>query len=78
MGLWAVLYEALIFDYAFSITPQAIFSPEFPEGWVVKSSGEEWIIMVRPKISSGVTRAVKTEPKAKPLLEKRGGRSPLW
>ncbi len=30
------------------ISPQAIFLPALPEGWVVKSSGIEWRIMVLP------------------------------
>lgn len=27
------------------ITPQAVFAPELPDGWVVKSSGWLWMIL---------------------------------
>lgn len=33
------------------ITPQPIFSPEFPDGRVTKSSGMAWMMTERPKIS---------------------------
>lgn len=40
------------------IFPQAIFSPEFPEGWEVKSSGLLWMTRVRPSTSSGLKASV--------------------
>ena len=39
-------------------TPQAIFFPEFPAGWVVKSSGMSWMTTVRPTTSGTVKRSV--------------------
>ena len=33
------------------ITPQPILAPEFPDGWVAKSSGMAWMITERPKMS---------------------------
>lgn len=41
-----------------SITPQAIFSPDSPEGCVVKSSTPEWIIIVLPRMSLKLNLAV--------------------
>ncbi len=32
--------------------PQAIMAPEFPEGWVLKSSGSWWMTTERSRISS--------------------------
>ena len=59
-----------------TITPQAIFSPELPAGWDVKSSGEPWIITVLPITSLTRKRFVRKALQARPLLPKRGGRSP--
>ena len=46
--------------HGFVIIPQAILSPAFPEGCVLKSSGILWIITVFPIISERVKRSVKT------------------
>lgn len=59
-----------------SITPQAIFSPALPEGEVVKSSGEAWIITVLPMISRRVNLLVKNIENALPFAPKSGGKSP--
>ena len=59
-----------------TISPQAIFSPAFPEGWVEKSSGEECIITVFPIISFTVKREVTNVRKAYPFAPNKGGISP--
>ena len=46
------------------MTPQAIFEPELPEGWVVKSSGALWMRMVLPMISQAVNRSVRNTENA--------------
>ena len=58
------------------ITPQAILVPEFPDGWVVKSSGWSWIITVLPITSSMEKRLVRNRERASPLFPNSGGRSP--
>lgn len=40
------------------ITPQAIFSPAAPAGWLVKSSGMLWITTVLPMSSRMLKRRV--------------------
>ena len=60
------------------ILPHAIFSPEFPDGCEVKSSGAAWIITVLPATSLTENLSVKTAANAYPLLPKSGGRSPAW
>ena len=37
--------------FYFSILPQAIFVPELPLGWLLKSSGISWIITTFPIMS---------------------------
>ena len=41
------------------MVPQAIFAPEFPAGWEVKSSGMECNTTVLPMISVAENRDVK-------------------
>ena len=60
------------------ITPQAIFSPEWPEGWVAKSSGMAWMTTVRPMTSARRNRPVLTMRNARPSQASSGGRSPVW
>jgi len=49
-----------------TIWPHAILFPEFPDGWVLKSSGDEWTMTVRPMISFtenlSVINAIKANP----------------
>ena len=52
--------------------------PAFPEGWVVKSSGESWIMTVFPIISSIENLFVKKAENESPFAEKSGGISPAW
>ena len=58
------------------ITPHAIFLPEFPDGWLVKSSGDECITTVLPMIPSTVNLSVSTAEYAYPFTPNSGGRSP--
>ena len=60
------------------ITPQAIFSPEWPEGWVAKSSGMAWMTTVRPMTSATRKRPVLAIRNARPSQASSGGRSPVW
>lgn len=46
------------------MVPQAIFAPEFPAGWEVKSSGMECKTTVLPMISLAEKRLVKNIEKA--------------
>ena len=55
------LFIRLFYPMGRRISPQAILSPEFPDGWVVKSSGFAWITTARPITSSTVKRFVNTD-----------------
>lgn len=59
-----------------TILPQAIFSPEFPDGWVVKSSGEPRMITVLPITSSTENLSVRKDKNAMPPTTNKGGISP--
>lgn len=50
--------------YRATIIPQAIFAPEFPAGWLVKSSGMECNTTVLPIISLAEKRVVRKVEKA--------------
>lgn len=50
--------------YFLLISPQAIFKPESPAGWVVKSSRISCITTVFPMISSTAKRSVSTSDTA--------------
>ena len=58
------------------ITAHAIFSPAFPEGCVVKSSTDEWTMIVFPMISEMLNLSVKNMKNATPFALNSGGRSP--
>lgn len=55
-----------------AITPQAIFSPELPEGWVVKSSGDRWIITVYSRSAGCGNRSVGHRTGLPAGMEKSG------
>ena len=56
--------------------PQAIFSPESPDGCVWKSSGIACTMTALPSISRIVNRVVTKAPQAVPSFTKIGGKSP--
>ena len=58
-------------SYIRRITPQAIFSPALPEGWVVKSSGPLWMMTVLPTTSCKWKRSVTTARYALPWQQRR-------
>ena len=72
----SVQYEILCSLFVGSIIPHAIFSPEFPDGCVEKSSGDKCMTTGFPTTSDTVKRFVRHTDKAFPSALKRGGKSP--
>ena len=59
------------------MTPQAIFVPALPAGWVRKSSGPLWMTTVRPMMSLTWKRSVSTASQARPSRDSRAGAADL-
>ena len=68
--------QAFFYDNTAFISPQAIFSPEAPEGCVRKSSKLLWITIVLPTTSFGVNLSVRNERDAFLPAANKGGISP--